>query len=370
MSSTRTAPAGSELSVERGLSSPKIAGINIGLNIVIAISRSHPEPVRRSLIWLVNYSRNVVRCTADALAEKLDVPKASIRAALTDPECDDLPRVVTAIQKLRTEFESTITDLVDTAVAREVGLGMGYAIKRTKMVEIVGKTRIGKSDCARVHWLRNLDRCVWFECPEDDTERGFFYELAGALGIGVSSAKKTGLYRAQTKACFGPGGITCLIVDEAHRLWPSDVHAKPKRVEFLRSIYADGRGCSVVIISTPQHSESLNMSLDHAGRWAPGQYEGRVSRFHLEDTMSTKDLAAVARHHAGRGVSETVISALVEQALATEGYCGAMVETIDLARDIYGSLTIESVTQAQLRQSRRTRIEQPLRPVSTRSRRS
>ena len=359
MSSTRTAPPNAEFAPERGLSSPKVAGINIGLNIVIGVCRAHPEPVRRALIWLANYAHNVHRSTADSLSEKLGLPKTDVRAALTNPEFDDLDTVVRQIQKLRAEFEATIPDLVDTAVSREVGLGMSYALKKPKMVEIVGNTRIGKSDCARVHWLRNLDRCLWFECPEDDTERGFFYELAAALGIGVSSAKKTGLYRAQTKGCFGPGGIECLVVDEAHRLWPSDVHSKPKRVEFLRSAYADGRGCSVVIISTPQHSESLNMSLDNAGRWAPGQYEGRVSRFHLEDTMPAKDLAAVARYYA-KGAPAAVIDALVEQALATEGYCGAMVETIDLARELYGELSLENVTKAQIRQARHTRIEQPV----------
>ena len=69
MSSTRTAPPGSDLSPERGLSSPKIAGINIGLNLVIKVARAHDEPTRRALIWLVNYAHNVHRSTADALAE-------------------------------------------------------------------------------------------------------------------------------------------------------------------------------------------------------------------------------------------------------------------------------------------------------------
>lgn len=358
MSTTRTAQPGAPLSPERGLSSPKIAGINIGLNIVIRTARAHGSPVRRSMIWLVNYA-NMRGLTADALGESLGISKADIRAVLTDPGADEdqLDLFTHAVAQRRQAFESEITDLIETEVTAEIGRAMTYALKKPRMVEIVGKTRMGKSESARIHWLRNLDRCLWFECPEDDTERGYFYELAAALGIGVSTAKKTGLFRAQTKACFGPGGIECLIVDEAHRLWPSDVRAKPKRIEFLRSIYADGRGCSVVIIGTPQHSESVNTSLEHAGRWAPGQYEGRVVRFHLRDTMSRKDLAAVASHHAPEAATD-VIDALVQQALATEGYCGAMVNTIELAREIYGDLTINSVTRAQAQMARGTRIEQ------------
>lgn len=355
MSNTRHATAGSEFAPERGLSNPRLAGINIGLHIVARVGRAHAEPMRRAMIWLVNYAQ-IHRSTADSLSDRLGISRADIRSALTDPEFEDTERFVAAVRDLRAEFEATIPHLVETEVHTQVDAAMGYALRKTKIVEIIGKTRMGKSDCARVHWKRNLDRVLWFECPEDDTERTFFYELAGALGIGVSSAKKTGLYRAQVKQCFGPGGIECLIVDEAHRLWPADVRAKPRRVEFLRAIYGDGLGCSVVIIGTPQHSESLNASIDKAGRWAPGQYEGRVVRFHLADSMPKKDLAAVARHHAP-GAPPEVIHALVDQALATEGYCGAMVETISLAVEIHGGLTLDAVTKAQLQQARGSRIE-------------
>lgn len=355
MSSTRHAAPGAEFSAERGLSSPKLSGINIGLNIVVRVAMAHTEPMRRAMIWLANYAA-IHRSTADALAERLGLTKGDIRGALTDPEFEHPELFVERVTKFRREWEATLPALVETEVTREVGRAMNYALKKTKMIEIVGKTRMGKSESARLHWLRHLDRCLWFECPEDDTERGFFYELAAALGIGVSSAKKTGLFRAQCKVCFGPGGIECLIVDEAHRLWPSDVKSKPKRVEFLRSIYADGRGCSVVIIGTPQHTDSLNTSLDLAGRWAPGQYEGRVVRFHLAETMTKADLRAVAAHH-GPEAGPDVVEALVEQALATQGYCGAMVETIGLAREVYGDLSMDSVTRAQLQQARGSRIE-------------
>ncbi len=354
--STRHASPDAPFSPERGLSSPRIAGINIGLNIVCRTAFAHPEPMRRAMIWLANYA-HAHRTTADALSQQIGISKGDIRAALTNADFEDTALFIERVQAFRASWEATLPNtLVETEVTREVNRAMGYALKRTKIIEIVGKTRMGKSESARLHWLRHLDRCLWFDCPEDDTERGFFYELAAALGIGVSSAKKTGLFRAQTKACFGPGGIECLIVDEAHRLWPSDVRAKPKRIEFLRAIYNDGRGCSVVIIGTPQHTDSLNTSLDLAGRWAPGQYEGRVVRFHLQETMTKPDLRAVARHHAPEATLEA-IEALVEQALATQGYCGAMVETIHLARDIYGSLDIQAITRAQLQQARGSRIE-------------
>lgn len=357
MSSTRTS-AGGEFKAHAGMSSPRIAGINIGLNIVIHVARAHGELMRRAMLWLANYA-TMRGCTADALAGELGMGKGAIRAALTDPEFEDDLRFIAAVSELRAKFEATIDDMVDTGVRRVVDRAMGYALKKRKMIELLGKTRMGKSDCARVWWLRNLDRVVWFECPTEADERTWLFTLARALGIGVTSAKKPGAYKQQIRACFGALGITCLIVDEGHRLWPADPRRIPKRIEFLRELYADGHGCSVVIIATPQFTNSLAGALETGDRWAPGQYEGRVVPFHLDDTMPPADLAAVARRYAPEA-SAAVIDALVEGALANDGYCGHMVNVIDLARDGYldegAPLTLAAVTDAQLQMAKGRRI--------------
>lgn len=364
MSSTRYNNTG-EFSPEAMQASSKLRGIAIGMNIIIRVARSHPDATRRAIIWLANYA-NMRGLTADALTHEVDLPKGAIRAALTDPDCEDIDIFRSKVEALRARFEATLPTLVETKVKHEVDRAMRCAARKTKMVEIIGKTRMGKSDCARQFWLRNLDRCLWFECPEDSTTRGFFYTLADRLGIGISTAKKTGLLREQCRACFGPGGVEILIVDEAHRLWPADVRCKPERIEFLRAAYADGTGTSVVIIGTPQHTESLNGSLESAGRWSPGQYLGRIVPYHLDDTMSITDLAAIAAHYAP-GASKAVIDALVEGALISEGYCGQMVNVIELAQDDYlepgQPLTLDAVSDAQLQMSRAARLQRISNPA-------
>jgi len=314
---------------ERHLSHPKITGLNVGLNVVCRISLARTEPERRCMLWLANYA-NVEHVCADLLADQLDLERAYIRAALTDPDVD-LTRFVRQVKAFRKTYEEAIPTMVQTEVRDTVDNAIRYAMSRRRMVEVVGKNRMGKSECARVHWKKNLDRVIWFECPVAQADRDFVYEGVRACGMGTGTAMKPSQLRPRMKAIFSPKLFDTLIVDEGHRLWPSNIKYQPVRIEFLREIYNDGQGASVVILATPQHTVSLNRALKENLRWAPGQYQGRVVPFPLKETMSPEDLKAIARHH-GADLTAGQLDILVQQATATQGYAGLMVNTIDLAR--------------------------------------
>jgi hypothetical protein len=330
MSSTRyastTSPDGPP--AERHLASAKLRGLQIGLNLVIRVARVRSEPERRAMIWLVNFAA-LQRITADNLSTTLALDKAYIRSCLTDPE-EDLALFLPAVKKLRQVYESSVKDLVHTTVYDQIAEACYVAGQQRKIVEVIGNSRIGKSDCARFHHRLSLDRAVWCECPSHEGMAVFLQELAASLSISTGAKKPSQLIPA-IRACFGETGITQLFCDEGHRLWPVDPRYKPARVEFLREIHADGAGASVIVLATPQHSNSLRLHLDKSDRWAPAQYEGRRIRYLLPDSMSEHDLRAVARHHAP-DFEEAWIKLLVLQAQACEGYCGLMVNTIDLAR--------------------------------------
>lgn len=87
---------------------------------------------------------------------------------------------------------------------------------------------------------------------------------------------------------------------------------------------------------------------------------GRVLRYHLPDTMAEQDLRAVALHHMPEA-TEPILSALVQQALSSEGYCGAMVNAIRRARIIARGedkpVTVDIIRIAQAEAARKTRIE-------------
>lgn len=371
MSNTRYAPAGADpdAAPERYLASAKVRGINIGLNVVCRVARCRPEPERRAMIWLANYARHR-ELTADALSEELDLDKAEIRAALTDPDAD-LARFCREVARVRQGFEAGLPPWVDTAPFKKVRAAFDFARDERVIAEVVGHTRMGKTDAAKDRYLHHLDRAVWLDCPSDESDRTFVFDLARALGIGVGTGKKAVQVKPQVKACFGPGLIDLLIVDEAHFLWPADAKCKPKRIEFLRcDIHNNGR-VGVLVLATPQFTASLQASMNSNPRWAPGQWDGRRVPFYLKDTMSEADLTAVARHHAPE-FPEEHLALLVEQAKASAGFCGVMINAIKYARALARAegepvVTRARLEDAQAQMARGTRLEQLAREQAARA---
>jgi hypothetical protein len=357
---TRYAPPGTdpEAAPERHLASAALRGINIGLNVVVRVAAVRTDRERRAMIWLTNYAR-LQGLTADALSERIGIPQDEVRAALTDPGADIRP-FVRAVEAARANFEKFIPSLVRTAVTRDVTEAIEYAGETPGIVEIIGHNRTGKTESAWRLYLRMLDRALWIDCPEDDSDRTFLFEIARAGGIGTGTNKKPDQIRSQVKAIFGEAGVSVLFVDEAHRLWPSNPKTKPKRIEFLRSLVDAGKPprVSVIVIATEQFAESLEAALDQSTRWAPGQWQGRAQRWVLPETLSDAELDAVARHHAP-DAPEEVLRSLVLQAKASQGFCGIMVNTIRRARFIgKGKITRDSVDRAQIQMARGTKLEQ------------
>ncbi|GEM_PF-6760958 len=378
MSTTRLAPPGADpdASNERYLASAKLRGIAIGLNIVARVARIRPPQERDAMLWLCNYAR-LRDLTADALSGELDLDRTEIRRALTDPDAD-LTRFVRQVDLLRGrferhlheeraaqrrdwrlvgEFDKALGKIADTKVRRKIGNAFKMALAEPQIIEITGKTRMGKSICARHEYFKNLHRACWLTAPFGPTEKDWTEALGSALGVHIGTNGKNSEARPKIMACFGPNRINLLIVDEAHYLWPKDLRNSPSRIEFLRFLW-ELHGVSVIILATPQYSEALTGAMNDNPRWAPGQWVGRVQTFPLADTMSEPDLAAVARHHAP-DASEPVIKQLVEQALSSEGYCGAMVKAIERARfkaEAGRPLTVELVKEAQRQLEREARV--------------
>jgi hypothetical protein len=339
-----------EISPTRYLASDQLRGLNIGLNVLAITARIRTQRERAAMFWLVNYALNVAKLTTVQLLNKFDEPyivqvsvgikvelpreglaldKDYVRSALINP-AEDLREFVGAVEDYRRRFESSLPELVDTEVSRIVARAFRRAQVKTAMIELLGKNRMGKSDCLRMHWLRNLDTVLWYECPGANDDLTFKCELARKIGVCASGAKKSGQIASQIKPCFGPQGIRTLIVDEAHRLWPADIRNKPLRIEFERELYADGGGCSIINVATHQFTASLNQMLANSVRWAPGQYQGRVTPYHLPDTMKDGDLARIARHYC-KNIEDKAVEALILSAKSTEGYCGLMVNVLEEA---------------------------------------
>ncbi len=332
---------------ERNLSDPSRRPITISLAIAAQACRIYDPRTRSACLWLANLAANSQRiqlCWQDRLlpdplgtvgrisevelAAKLGLEPFEIYAALSGHPDADLPKFCAAVEKFRRDFESQLPPLIHTSDSDTIVAAFGTAADEHKIVTVSGKWRHGKTDESQRLWLKNLHRCIWVHCPPDNTERSFLNAIAGALGISANSGKKPTQLREQIKRAFGIGLIDCIIVDEAHNLWPSDLaDAKPVRAEYLREL-RDSLGLGIMLITTEQFALSLALAVQHNTRWAPGQFLGRRAQFKLSDIHTDVEIRSIAKLHGQGLLPDAALPILVEFAKAEEGYLGAMVTAI------------------------------------------
>ncbi len=309
MSSTRYASDPSDFSPERHLASAKITGINIGLNIIGRVARARTPDQRRSMVWLHNYAR-LRQLTADALGSELNLSHYEIRDALTNPASDSIDKFCEAVSKARSEFESNLPRLAKNRIFRKTRDAMREAHEDKIMGLVIGAERIGKSEAFLDTYLREfMDRGILISCPEGRDMRSFSVAICQALGITVNSAKKNEALREQIIGTFDTGVIEILCLDEVQRIWPTDLQRQmPEKIEFLRTLWDKAemgrrvrRGCdaggglAIAGCATPQFSNDLNTALEENTRWKPGQFEGRMRRTYLPDTLTQHEVREIAR---------------------------------------------------------------------------
>ncbi len=368
MSTTRYAASNADpdASPERYLASASLRG-PVPLSIICRVSSVLPAAQREAMIWLSGFAR-LRELTGESLAAELRMPGDEVREALTNPACDrELFFIRVSEQRARFDeelarqrrpgeqscfslvpaFDDALCQIADTSIARKIGNAVSMCSTKPQIIEIIGKTRIGKSIAGRRQFLANLHRAAWLNCPKHGTERDFLTGLAGCLGMSFGSAFKNSQIMPKIGACFGRNRVNLLFIDEGQRLLPVETRAEPRRLETVRDLWEQS-GISVVILSTPQMSAGLAELMDENPRWAPGQWIGRRQVFDLPDMMTAEDLAAVAMHHAPDATPDA-IEQLVLHAQASEGLCGAMVRAIERARfrTAGGPLTLDAVRDAQ-----------------------
>lgn len=336
---------------ERNLSSPHLRPVNVSLAIAAQASRVYDPETRAAVLWLANLSANsqrvqlcwqrrklpdplgtVGRISEADLSRHLGLDRLEIYRALTGHDEADLPAFTAAVRTFRAKVEAMLPPLVETKDTAIIKAAFAAAGDDHDIVELIGKWRHGKTEEHEHHWLRNLHRAVWVDCPSDNTERAFIFAIARALGISVSGGIKPTQLKEKIRRALGIGLIDTLVIDEAHNLWPADlVGSKPVRIEFIREL-RDSLGVGALNITTDQFALSMELAKRHSPRWAPGQFAGRIRQFRLRDKHTDKEVELIARLHAAGPIAPEAVPLFRAFAQAEEGYLGVMVSAIKDAR--------------------------------------
>lgn len=215
-------------------------------------------------------------------------------------------------------------ETVDNSIAKMIYGGLDYARANNSITKITGESRMGKT-VAALKWQEenNHGTSVYIIAPPIGGISFFMRRIAAAVGVNKNQsldAMSEAIYRA-----FNKNRI--LIVDEAHRLIPSDHRSPPLKLELLRDI-RDMTGCALALIATARFDDMLSKS-----DYMYEQILGRIGMpVRLKREIGLEDIMPIIRQYVQSPSKEMRDEC---KRIANEmGRLGILVETLKVASRI------------------------------------
>lgn len=131
--------------------------------------------------------------------------------------------------------------------------GLDYAMAANGITVIIGESGQGKSICGREWQERNNHgRTVMVEAPVVGGTKLFLREIVAYTGHNQNHSICQ--MCDNIRKAFNPSRM--LIIDEGHRLIPSQPSTTPRSIEFLRWLH-DQTGCALALLVTARFDETL-----------------------------------------------------------------------------------------------------------------
>lgn len=215
--------------------------------------------------------------------------------------------------------------LVDNDISRQIGMALDYALHNTTITMIIGESRMGKSAGVSI-WRQNNNHgtSVLVITPPYGGTKMFLRRLAESVGV-ARNLSVIDMYAAVCRA-FNKNRI--LIIDEAHRLFPSDRRANPVCLELCRDIH-DTTGCALAFVAT----ERFQTDLEKGEEYQFEQLLGRIGMpVRLHRKIKRSDYLAILQQYVPRPPEKLLeeFDLMVNQ----RGRLGHMVETLKVASRI------------------------------------
>jgi len=144
----------------------------------------------------------------------------------------------------------------ETALTKLICNGLSYALQNNSMTLIIGESRMGKTETSK-YWRdkNNHGRTVYVTAPAYGGPKALLREIAFSLGINRNTS--IAVMHESILRAFNKNRM--LIIDEGHRLLPSDGKANPVALEIVRDIH-DRTHCGLAIIATERFSDTISKS--------------------------------------------------------------------------------------------------------------
>ncbi|KAF0176467.1 MAG: hypothetical protein FD161_3006 [Limisphaerales bacterium] len=302
------------------------ARINIPLNL--DNWRALDEPTQRALLWFHQHALDA-RLTLKDAGEALGYDGSTIFRVLKGTYEGSWPNIVAAIAGYQRIVENRGTiqaqHFAENRFTRLIHAGLDYALANNSITTVEGESRMGKS-ISTLQWrdLNNHGRSVYVIAPAYGGTKALLRDIAASVGVN-KNLNNAQMHEAILRA-FNRNRI--LLVDEAHRLLPSDRKAtNPVNLEILRDLH-DRTGCGLGLVATTRFGAELRKS-----EYMFEQLLGRIGMpVRLYKEIKEADILPILAQYVARP-GERLVSVCVEIANAP-GRLGILVETLRVSSRI------------------------------------
>lgn len=166
-------------------------------------------------------------------------------------------------------------------ISRLISSALDYAVIAEGIVEIIGESGQGKSVSGE-DWMHrhNSGRTTMVEVPPTGGHRGFLRAMCSR--VGANKNQSVVQMEASILRAYSPRRV--LLIDEGHRLLPTDRRSSPTTVEFIRHLH-DTTGVPIGLLVTGRFDAMLRKS-----EYMFEQFLGRIDlQVKLPEKMDVRD---------------------------------------------------------------------------------
>jgi DNA transposition AAA+ family ATPase len=299
--------------------------VNVPINL--ANWKDLPEDVQALLMWFHQHVLDEGLNFTEA-GQALGYDKSTVFRVLKGTYEGSWKKIAEAISSYRKVQDNRGTiqknEFAENSMTRMIFAGLDYALANNSITLVVGESRMGKTTAAKVWRDRNNHgRSVYVTAPAYGGTKALLSDIAGAIGINRNIAALT----MHQRILSGFNKHRILIIDEAHRLLPSDRRTNPTNLELIRDIH-DRTGCAVALLATQRFDTELRKQ-DYMFE----QLLGRIGMpIRLPRRIKVEDIRPIVQQYASRP-TQALMDAC-DKVANDMGRLGILVETLKVASRI------------------------------------
>lgn len=317
---TEHLPAGITAS-DAAMASSANKRINIPMNL--ENWRTLPEAQQAALTWFHQHILDH-ELSYDQVKEAIGYDASTVFRVLKGTYGGSLANVVKEIlayKRVATERETIQAgEFVENSISRLIFGGLDYAYANNSITQIIGESRQGKSISVG-EWTKrnNHGRSVLVSCPGYGGNKMLLRRIAEAVGVN----QRLGTADMFDAVCRAFNRNRILIVDEAHRLIPTDNRSTPHGIEMLRDLH-DTTHCGLALVGTKRFDDALRRS---GSVYMFEQYLGRIGMpIRLPKVIRRADILAIVEQYIPRPSERLMAEA--EKIANALGRLGILVEVL------------------------------------------